>query len=109
MLRSSLEQSLSGPAPKVQTQGADKAGRASQSSADMQNLMERKMSLQTVVQAQASRPSFAGPMPANFVRHIVVALSAFASRFIEALHESRQRQADQVTRRYRHLIDDIHD
>jgi hypothetical protein len=109
MLRSPLEQSLSAPAPKIQTQDADKAGRARQSSAAVQNLMERTMSSQTVIQAQASRPSFAGSVLVNFARHITDGLSAFGGRFMCALHESRQRQANQVLRRYRDLIDDIHD
>jgi hypothetical protein len=109
MLRSSLEQPMSGPALKIQAQGPEGAGRARQSSAAVQNLMESKMSSQTVIQVQASRPSFAGSVLVNFVRHITDGLSAFGGRFMCALHESRQRQANQVLRRYRHLIDDIHD
>jgi hypothetical protein len=105
MLRSSPEQPTSGLAQKIQTHGFDEAGPGRESTADLQMLMERKMSSQTVIQANARRPGLAGSILVNLACHLIHGLSALASRFMHALHESRQRQADQVIRRYRHLID----
>jgi len=105
MLRSSPERPMSGLAQEIPTHGFDEAGRARESTADLQMLMERKMSSQIVIQANARRPSLAGSILVNLACHSIHGLSALASRFMHALHESRQRQADQVIRRYRHLID----
>jgi hypothetical protein len=72
-------------------------------------LMERKMSSQAVTHTNARRPSLVGPMLVTIFCHINDGLTAFARRFMDALHESRLRQANQVIRQYRHLIDDSND
>ena len=67
------------------------------------------MSSQAVTPANARRPSLVGPMLATIFCHINDGLFVFARRFMGALHESRLRQANQVIRQYRHLIDDSND
>jgi hypothetical protein len=109
MLRGSSEHSLSGLPPKLQTQGPEKSARAREPAADTQMLMERKMSSQAVTHTNARRPSLVGPMLVTIFCHINDGLTAFARRFMDALHESRLRQANQVIRQYRHLIDDSND
>jgi hypothetical protein len=109
MLRSSSEQSLSGLTLNIQSHGPDETGPARESAAKTQMLMESKMSSQTVIHANGRRPSLAASMLVALVGHINDGLSAFARRFMHALHESRQRQANQVIRQYRYLIDDSND
>jgi hypothetical protein len=62
------------------------------------------MSSQTFIQTDVPRSSGPGPSLKTLVRPITGGLSGLARRFLAALHESRQRQADQVIRRYSHLI-----
>jgi hypothetical protein len=109
MLRSAPEQSLSSLPLKIQPHRSDENGRARESAADSQMTMERKMSSQTVIHPNARRPRLAGSTLVAVVCHLNDGLSSFARRFMLALHESRQRRADQVIRQYRHLIDHSND
>jgi hypothetical protein len=52
------------------------------------------------------RSDLAGAAPAALAHHIMSALCALGRRFMNALYESRLRQANQIIRRYQHLIDD---
>lgn len=67
------------------------------------------MSLQAVTQANEHRSGLADATLVNFARRINNGLSAFGRRFMDALRETRQRQANQAIRQYRHLIDDSND
>ncbi len=102
MLRNSCENSLSD-----RVSNPEERRRSSQSESQM--LMETKMSLQTFTHAGERRSSLAGPALVKFARRMNDGLWAFGRRFMHALHESRQRQANQVIQRYRHLIDDRND
>lgn len=102
MLRNLSENSLS-------DRVSNSAERRRSSQSESQMLMETKMSLQTFTHADERRSSLAGPALVNFARRMNDGLSALGRRFMQALHESRQRQANQVIRRYRHLIDDSND
>jgi hypothetical protein len=109
MLRSSSEHSLSGLSSNIQTRDPDGAERARDPAAESQMLMERKMSSQTYIHTNEHRSSLADSALVNFARRISDGLSAFGRRFMNALCESRQRQANQVLRQYRHLIDHSND
>jgi hypothetical protein len=100
MLRRSSEHLLSESQSDIQT-----AERAPEPAVESQTPMERKMSSQTFVQANAPRSSRAGSSLETFARPAIDGLLALARRFMIALCKSRQRQADQVIQRYRHLID----
>jgi hypothetical protein len=67
------------------------------------------MSSQILIHPNGPRSSLTGSALGTFARHIIGGLSAFARRFMNALYETRQRQANQVVRQYRHLIDDSND
>ena len=105
MLRHPSDQSLSGLALHAQTRDPDGVQRAPEPTADSQTRMESKMSSQTFIQTDVPRSSGTGPSLRTLVRPITGGLAAFARQFMVALHKSRQRQADQVIQRYRHLID----
>ena len=66
---------------------------------------ESAMSSQAFVRTSGLRPNLAAALLAllGYVRN---GLTAFGSRFMRALCETRQRQADQILRRYRSLIDE---
>lgn len=102
MLRSPSENSFSGLPSNIQTRGHDPA-------MESETLMERKMSSQTFVHTNVRRSSFVGSALGTLARHIIDGLSAIGRRFMEALYELRQRQANEVIRRHRHLIDDCND
>ena len=67
------------------------------------------MSSQILIHTNGSRSGLASSALGTLVRHIIGGLSAFCRRFMNALYETRQRQANQVVRQYRHLIDDSND
>lgn len=67
------------------------------------------MSSQTFVHTDVRRSSLVGSALATLARHIIDGLSAIGRRFMDALCESQQRRANEVIRRYRHLIDDCND
>jgi hypothetical protein len=71
--------------------------------------MEEKMSSQILAHTNGRRPNLAGSALEALARPVIDGLSAFARRFMAALHESRQRQADRLIRRYGDLIDDSND
>jgi hypothetical protein len=105
MLRRSSEHPLSGSPSGIQTRGLESAERAPEPTAESQTPLERKMSSQSSIQANASQLSRAGASLETLARPVIDGLSAFARRFRNALCESRQQEANQVLRRYRHLID----
>ena len=72
-------------------------------------LMETEISSQTLVRTNANRASLVPSALVIVAGRINEDLSAFARRFMDALSESRRRQAEQVMRQYRDLIDDSHD
>lgn len=109
MLKSFSENSLSGLSSNSQTRGPDRAGRAPCPAVEPQTLMESKMSSQTLVQANVRRSSLARSALVIFAVRINGHVSAFTTLFMDALCESRLRQAEQVIRRYRHLIDSSND
>ena len=108
MFRRSSEYSLSELLSNIETRGPDRTERACDLAVESQIPMERKMSSQILAHTDAPRSSPAGSALGTLARHIVGALAAFARRFMNALYESRLRQANQVIRRYRHLIDNCH-
>jgi hypothetical protein len=105
MLRNISENPFPDRASNYETRGPDVSVRARPSPAESQMLMERKMSLQTLTHTNDHRLSPAGSALLTFFRHIAGGLSEFGTRFMKALCESRQRQANQVIRQYQHLID----
>jgi hypothetical protein len=104
MLRRTSEHSLSESQSDIQGHGLKAAARAPEPAVQPQTPMERKMS-QTFIQANAPRSGRVGSSPEALARPVIDGLLALARRFMIALCESRQRQADQVIQRYRHLID----
>jgi len=99
------EHSLSGLPSNTQSRGLDGAERAPRPAMELQTLMESQMSSQIFERSNVSRP---GPVRSALVVlacNINERLSAFAGRFMDALCRSRQRHAEEVMRRYRHLID----
>jgi hypothetical protein len=105
MLRNFSENSFSDRASNYETRGPDVSVCARSPAAESQMLMERKMSLQTLTHTNDHRFGLAGSALLTFFRHITGGLSSFGTRFMDALRESRQRQANQVIRQYQHLID----
>ena len=105
MLRRSSDNSLSGLPPSPQTISSERAERTRDPATDSMTPMEEKMSSQTLVNTNIRRPNHTVAALAVLIRPVVLGLAAFAVRFMKALHESRQRQADAVIRRYRHLTD----
>ena len=77
--------------------------------AGSQMLTENEMSSQILVRTNMSRTRLVRAALVIFADRIHEGLSAFARRFMDALRESRQRQAEQVMRRYRDLMDDSRD
>ena len=67
------------------------------------------MSSQILLRTNMSRASLVRSALVIAADRINEGLSAFVRRFMDALTESRQRQAEQVMRRYRDLIDDSRD
>jgi hypothetical protein len=109
MLRRSSDRSLSGLSSAVQTRDPEELGRTHDPAVESEVLMEYKMSSQTFTHAHGHRSRLPGAVFVGVARHINDGLSVFARRFMDALHKSRQRQADRVIRRYRDLIDDSND
>ena len=105
MLRNFSENSFSDRASNSEIRGPNGNERARETVAESQMLMERKMSSQTFTYTNEHRSSLAGSALVTIFRHITGGLSAFGACFMDALRESRQRQANQVIRQYRHLID----
>ena len=67
------------------------------------------MSSQILARANGWRSNLTGSALEALARPVINGLSAFARRFMAALHESRQREADRLIRRYGDLIDDSND
>jgi hypothetical protein len=109
MLRNFSENSFSNRTPNFRTRGPDENELVGEPAAESQTLMERKMSSQTFTHTSEHRSRLANSALVNFARHISDGLSAFGTRFMNALYESRRRQANQVLRQYRHLIDHSND
>jgi hypothetical protein len=107
MLRNFSENSFADRASNFETHGP--GGSERDPVAESQMLMERKMSLQAFTPTNERRSSLDGSALVNLARHINDGLSAFGRRFMDALRETRQRQANQVIRQYQHLIDDSND
>jgi hypothetical protein len=105
MLRNFSENSFSDRASNYETRGPDVSVCARSPAAESQMLMERKMSLQTLPRTNDRRFSLAGSALLTLFRQVTGGLLAFGTLFMKALCESRQRQANQVIRQYRHLID----
>ena len=103
------ENSLSGLSSSSQTHGPDRTGRAPYPTVESQMLMETEILSQTLVRTNANRASLVPSALVIVAGRINEGLSAFARRFMDALGESRRRQAEQVMRQYRDLIDDSHD
>lgn len=103
------EHSLSGLPSNSHLRGLDRAERAPCLAVESQTLMEKQMSSQTLVRANVSRPGLARSALVILAFRINEHVSGFAKRFMDALCESRLRQAEQVIRRYRHLIDSSND
>jgi hypothetical protein len=90
----------------IQTGDPGGSERARDLAMDSQMSMERKMSSRTLNHTDRLRSDLAGAAPAALAHHIMSALCALGRRFMNALYESRLRQANQIIRRYQHLIDD---
>jgi hypothetical protein len=104
MLRNFSENIFSDRESNSETRGPNGSKRARENSAESKILMERKMSLQTITHTDEHRVSLAGSMLLTVFRHISGGLSAFGRRFMNALYESRLRQANRVIQQYQHLI-----
>ncbi len=63
------------------------------------------MPSQTFVPASGLRPNLAASVLWALFCHVRNGLAAFGERFMTALRETRQRQADQIIRRYRSADD----
>jgi hypothetical protein len=109
MLRSFTENSFSEGAPNSQTRGPDGIERARGQPAESQKLMEREMSSQTFTYTDEHRSRLARSALVAFFCHITDGLSALGRRFMNALYESRLRQANRIIRQHQHLIDRSND
>ena len=67
------------------------------------------MSSQTLIHTNRPRSHLAGSTLGALAHHVLGGLLALGRRFMNALYESRLRQANQVIRQYRHLIDKSND
>jgi hypothetical protein len=105
MLRNFSEPLFSDRELNSQTRGPNGSERARDNSAELNMQMERKMSSQTFTHTNEHRSSLAGSMLLTVFRHIADGFSALGGRFMNALCESRLRQANRVIQQYRHLID----
>lgn len=72
---------------------------------EQQTLMENEMSSQTLVRSNATRFDLVRYAASTFACRINGHIAVLIGRFMAALCETRQRQADQAIRQYRHLID----
>ena len=66
---------------------------------------ESQMS-QAFVRTNALRPNLAASVLWALFYHVGNGVASFGRRFMKALCETRQRQAEQIIRRYRSLIND---
>jgi len=103
------ENLLSGLSSSSQTHSPDRTERTPYPAVESQMLMENEMSSQILLRTNMSRASLVRSALVIAADRINEGLSAFVRRFMDALTESRQRQAEQVMRRYRDLIDDSRD
>lgn len=109
MLRNFFENSFSDGASNSQPRSSDGSEGTHHPAAESQKLMEREMSSQTFTHTNEHSSGLVDSALATFFCHVTNGLSAFGRRFMNALCESRQRQADRAIRQYRHLIDHSND
>jgi|SRR5690242_10622889 hypothetical protein len=67
---------------------------------------ESPMSSQAFVRTNTLRPNLAASVLWAVFYHVGNGVASFGRRFMKALRETRQRQADQIIRRYRSVIDE---
>jgi len=109
MLRNVSENLFPDRASNSETRGPGANKRAREQGAESQMLMERKVSLQTFNHTNEHRLGLASSVLLTFFGHIAGGLSALGRRFMNALCESRLRQANRVIEQYRHLADRAND
>ena len=107
MLRRPSEHPLS--PSNIEVRGPDGVEGACGLTVESQTPMERIMSSQILIHTHEPRTSLAGSAPGTLARLVADGLLRFARRFMVALRESRQRQADQIIRQCRQLIDESND